>query len=51
MQKLLYKLTLLHASVVEWKELYQTLYYCLLLGEICSAQSQTIAVFKEVKTL
>jgi DNA mismatch repair ATPase MutS len=49
LQKLLYKLSILHATVVEWKDLYQTVYHCLLLAEICSAQPQWISLFNEVR--
>lgn len=32
----------------EWKDLYQTIYHCLLLGELCSTRPAIIYLFQEV---
>jgi len=47
----MYRLSLLHAKVSEWKHLYQSVYHCLLLGQLCSAQPMEIEVFADVSDI
>ena len=42
---------MLHATVREWKDLYQTIYHCLLLGELTSCQPGSIDIFKDVRIM
>ena len=44
----MFKLAILSASVKEWKELYQTLYHCMLLTEIVSCQPREIQLFCDI---
>ncbi|ODN03477.1 MutS protein 5, partial [Orchesella cincta] len=46
--KLLYRLSLLHAKVREWKEIYQAMYHCLLLGQLCGSLNEAPQIIKDI---